>query len=124
LLLAADLAISRNVFGSLKITEGTTSTYKKYFSERYIAEKSGQGELTWMNHSFQVLRSVEVLLLLEEMNIRNNWHASYRLTMRWIGKGNALITREVRGVVLSLSRALHTRQLCGRFGRTIVRSLK
>jgi hypothetical protein len=65
-----------------------------------------------------------MLLLLEEMNIRSDGHASHRLAVRWIGERNAHITREVRGVVLPLSGALYTRQFCGRFGRAIVRALE
>ena len=56
-----------------------------------------------MHHSLKELRSIEVLLLLEEESIRSDGNASYSLAVRCIRERDALVVGEVGCIVFSLA---------------------
>jgi len=64
---------------------------------------------TWMDHSLKVLRTIEMLLLLQKMYIGNHWYTPSCLAMSRIWERNAFIACEVRTVVGSLRNLLNTR---------------
>ena len=49
-----------------------------------------------MHHALQILRAVEGLLLLEEVNIADNWDTANGPAVLCVGKRNALIVGKVR----------------------------
>lgn len=65
-----------------------------------------------MDHSLQVLRAVESLLLLHEVDIRHERNTANVLAVRWVWHRVALVVGEVGRVVLSLA----ARDLAGHFG--------
>ena len=56
-----------------------------------------------VNHSLEVLRAVESLLLLHEEDIRHQWNAANVLAVCWVGEWVALVVGEVGRIVFSLA---------------------
>lgn len=63
-----------------------------------VAESAGA---TWVHHALESLRTVEVLLLLEEVDIAGDWDATDGLAVLGVWERDALIVGEVWGCVLT-----------------------
>jgi hypothetical protein len=62
-----------------------------------------------MDHSFQILGAIEMLLLLKQEGIRHQRQPAGGLAMRRVWERYAFIVCEVGRIIRPFSRALHSR---------------